>query len=189
MGTTIVNLFIVTGDAHEVLANRDLSLERVLGFQPGKENESKNPVLFFVEYYDQAQLLYYLCNKTEDQQNTILINYTKFGGYQVCIYVNGEVIPEVEEFKNINKNEFLENNIELISECAKKLAQEHKIKILVTDSIDTEEKNITAEKMSETMQKCLGINAEEEGNYKIIKLDKNYIKEVERFNHLLNLIE
>ena len=189
MGTTIVNLFIVTGDAHEVLANRDLSLERVLGFQPGKENESKNPVLFFVEYYDQAQLLYYLCNKTEDQQNTILINYTKFGGYQICIYVNGEVIPEVEEFKNINKNEFLENNIELISECAKKLAQEHKIKILVTDSIDTEEKNITAEKMSETMQKCLGINAEEEGNYKIIKLDKNYIKEVERFNHLLNLIE
>ena len=189
VGTTIVNLFIVTGDAHEVLANRDLSLERVLGFQPNKENESKNPVLFFVEYYDQAQLLYYLCNKTEDQQNTILINYTKFGGYQVCIYVNGEVISEVEEFKNINKNEFLENNIELISECAKKLAQEHKIKILVTDSIDTEEKNITAEKMSETMQKCLGINAEEEGNYKIIKLDKNYIKEVERFNHLLNLIE
>ena len=69
------------------------------------------------------------------------------------------------------------------------MAQEHKIKILVTDSIDTEENNITAEKMSETMQKCLGIKAEEEGNYKIIKLDRNYNKEIERFNHLLNLIE
>ena len=187
-GTTIVNLFIVTGDANEVLINRDLSLEKVLGFQPNIEDE-KNSVLFFVQYYDQAQLLYYLCNKAEDQQNTILINYTKFGGYQVCFYVDGEIISEVEELKTINKNEFIENNIELISGYAKKLAQEHKIKILVTDSIDTEENNITAEKMSETMQKCLGIKAEEEGNYKIIKLDRNYNKEIERFNHLLNLIE
>ena len=186
-GTTIVNLFIVTGDSNEVLPNRDLSLLRVLGFEPKIEDE--NQVLFFVEYYDQAQLLYYLCNKAEDQQNTLLINYTKFGGYQVCIYVNGEIISEDEELKNINKNEFLENNIELISGCVKKLAQEQKIKILVTDSIDTEEKDITADKMSETMQKSLGIKAEEEGNYQIIKLNKDYNKEVERFNHLLNLIE
>ena len=186
-GTTIVNLFIVTGDSNEVLPNRDLSLLRVLGFEPKIEDE--NQVLFFVEYYDQAQLLYYLCNKAEDQQNTLLINYTKFGGYQVCIYVNGEIISEDEELKNINKNEFLENNIELISGCVKKLAQEQKIKILVTDSIDTEEKDITADKMSETMQKSLGIKAEQEGNYQIIKLNKDYNKEVERFNHLLNLIE
>ena len=186
-GTTIVNLFIVTGDSNEVLPNRDLSLLRVLGFEPKIEDE--NQVLFFVEYYDQAQLLYYLCNKAEDQQNTLLINYTKFGGYQVCIYVNGEIISEDEELKKINKNEFLENNIELISGCVKKLAQEQKIKILVTDSIDTEEKDITADKMSETMQKSLGIKAEEEGNYQIIKLNKDYNKEVERFNHLLNLIE
>ena len=186
-GTTIVNLFIVTGDSNEVLPNRDLSLLRVLGFEPKIEDE--NQVLFFVEYYDQAQLLYYLCNKAEDQQNTLLINYTKFGGYQVCMYVNGEIISEDEELKNINKNEFLENNIELISGCVKKLAQEQKIKILVTDSIDTEEKDITADKMSETMQKSLGIKAEEEGNYQIIKLNKDYNKEVERFNHLLNLIE
>ena len=186
-GTTIVNLFIVTGDSNEVLPNRDLSLLRVLGFEPKIEDE--NQVLFFVEYYDQAQLLYYLCNKTEDQQNTLLINYTKFGGYQVCMYVNGEIISEDEELKKINKNEFLENNIELISGCVKKLAQEKKIKILVTDSIDTEEKDITADKMSETMQKSLGIKAEEEGNYQIIKLNKDYNKEVERFNHLLNLIE
>ena len=159
----------------------------MLGFEPKIEDE--NQVLFFVEYYDQAQLLYYLCNKAEDQQNTLLINYTKFGGYQVCIYVNGEIISEDEELKKINKNEFLENNIELISGCVKKLAQEQKIKILVTDSIDTEEKDITADKMSETMQKSLGIKAEEEGNYQIIKLNKDYNKEVERFNHLLNLIE
>ena len=43
--------------------------------------------------------------------------------------------------------------------------------------------------MSENMQKSLGINAEEEGNYKIIKLNKDYNKEVSFFNHLLNLIE
>jgi hypothetical protein len=188
-GTTIVNLFIVSGDENEVLINRDLSLERVLGFEPNIEDENTNSILYFVQYYDQAQLLYYLCNKAEDQQNTLLINYTKFGGYQVCMYVNGEVLSEIEELKNLNKSEFLEKNIEIISGCVKKLGQENKIKILVTDSIDPEEKNITAEKMSETMQNSLGIKAEEEGNYKIIKLNKDYNKEVERFNHLLNLIE
>jgi hypothetical protein len=188
MGTTIVNLFIVTGDDNEVLINRDLSLLKVLGFEPEIEN-GNNPVLYFVQYYDQAQLLYYLCNRTEDQQNTLLVNYTKFGGYQVCTYVNGEIITEMEELKQINKNEFLENNIQLISNYAKKLGEEHKIKILVTDSIDTAEKNITSEKMMETMQKSLGINAEEEGNYKIIRLNKDFNKEVERFTHLLNLIE
>ena len=188
-GTTIVNLFIVSGDENEVLINRDLSLERVLGFEPNIEDENTNSILYFVQYYDQAQLLYYLCNKAEDQQNTLLINYTKFGGYQVCMYVNGEVLSEIEELKNLNKGEFLEKNIEIISGCVKKLGQENKIKILVTDSIDPEEKNITAEKMSETMQNSLGIKGEEEGNYKIIKLNKDYNKEVERFNHLLNLIE
>jgi len=188
-GTTIVNLFIVSGDENEVLINRDLSLERVLGFEPNIEDENTNSILYFVQYYDQAQLLYYLCNKAEDQQNTLLINYTKFGGYQVCMYVNGEVLSEIEELKNLNKGEFLEKNIEIISGCVKKLGQENKIKILVADSIDPEEKNITAEKMSETMQNSLGIKAEEEGNYKIIKLNKDYNKEVERFNHLLNLIE
>ena len=190
VGTTIVNLFIVTGVEHQVVINRDLSLERVLGFEPKiDDEEDKNQILFFVQYYDQAQLIYYLCNKAEDQQDTLLINYTKFGGYQICVYSNGEIITEVEDLKNINKNEFPEKNIELISGYIKKLAQEHKIKILVTDSIDTEEKEITADKMSENMQKSLGINAEDEGNYKIIKLNKDYNKEVSFFNHLLNLIE
>ena len=188
-GSTIVNLFIVSGDENEVLSYRDLSLEKVLGFEPNFEDENNNSVLFFIQYYDQAQLLYYLCNKAEDQQNTLLINYTKFGGYQVCVYVDGEIFTEVEEFKNLNKGEFLEKNMEIISGYVKKLGQENKIKILVTDSFDPEEKNITADKMSETMQNSLGIKAEEEGNYKIIKLNNDYNKEVERFNHLLNLIE
>ena len=43
--------------------------------------------------------------------------------------------------------------------------------------------------MAEAFQKSLGINGEEEGNYKIIKLNKEYNKEVERNTHLLNLIE
>lgn len=60
---------------------------------------------------------------------------------------------------------------------------------MVTDSVDIEEKNITAEKMSETLQKTLGINSEQEGNYKIIKLNKDFNKEVKTITHLLNLIE
>jgi hypothetical protein len=188
-GTTIVNLFIISGDGSEVLNCRDLSLPSVLGFEPTVEDENKNCILYFIQYYNQAQLLYYLINKAEDQQNALLINYTKYGGYQIAIYVNGEIITEVEELKKTNKGEFLENNIELICGAIKKLGQEHLIKILVTDSADIEEKNITAEKMSETLQKTLGINSEQEGNYKIIKLNKDFNKEVKSITHLLNLIE
>ena len=43
--------------------------------------------------------------------------------------------------------------------------------------------------MAEALQKSLGINEEEEGNYKIVKLNKEFNKEVERNTHLLNLIE
>ena len=188
-GTTIVNLFIIEGDSGLTLSPRELSLEEGLGFSPETEENENNSILYFIQYLNQAQLLYYLCNKTEDQQNSILINYTKFGGYQICLYVNGEIICEIEDLKKINKNELSGQNIECICNVIKKLAQEKKIKILVTDSIDVEEKELTSEKMAEALQKSLGINEEEEGNYKIIKLDKEFNKEVERNTHLLNLIE
>ena len=188
-GTTIVNLFIIEGDSGVTLSPRELSLEEGLGFGPETEENENNCILYFIQYLNQAQLLYYLCNKAEDQQNSILINYTKFGGYQICLYVNGEIICEIEDLKKINKNELSGQNIECICNVIKKLAQEKKIKILVTDSIDAEEKELTSEKMAEAFQKSLGINEEEEGNYKIIKLNKEFNKEVERNSHLLNLIE
>ena len=186
--TTIVNLFIVTGDGYKALNNSDLSVLKVLEFEPTIE-EGKNNILYFIQYFGQAQLLYYLINKTNELKNSLLINYTKFGGYQIVIYVNGEIITEVEELKTINKDESLETNIDLISGCLKKLGQDQKIFILLTDSIDVEEKNITIENMSQAIQKSLGINAEEEGNYKIIRLNKDFNKSLERYTHLLNLIE
>ena len=186
-GTTIVNLFIIEGDSGVTLSPRELSLEGGLGFEP--LHDEKNPVLYFIQYLNQAQMLYYLCNKTEDQQNSMLINYTKFGGYQICLYVNGEIICEIEELKKINKSELPGQNIECICGVIKKMGEEKKIKILVTESVDKEEKEFTSEKMAESIQKSLGIKNEDEGNYKIIKLNKEYNKEVERNTHLLNLIE
>ena len=188
-GTTIVNLFIIEGDSGVTLSTRELSLEVGLGFDPETDPNEKNSILYFIQYLNQAQLLYYLCNKTEDQHDSMLINYTKFGGYQICLYCNGELICEIEELKKINKNELSGQNIECISNVIKKKGKEKKIKIIVTDSIDKEEKELTSEKMAEALQKSLGINGEEEGNYKIIKLNKEYNKEVERNTHLLNLIE
>ena len=188
-GTTIVNLFIIEGDSGVTLSPRELSLEGGLGFAPEIEPNEKHPILYFIQYLNQAQILYYLCNKAENQQNSILINYTKYGGYQICLYCNGEIICEIEELKKINKNELSGQNIECICNVIKKMAQEKKIIILVADSIDKEEKELTSEKMAEAFQKSLGINGEEEGNYKIIKLNKEYNKEVERNTHLLNLIE
>ena len=186
-GTTIVNLFIIEGDSGVTLSPRELSLEGGLGFEP--ETDENSSVLYFIQYLNQAQLLYYLCNKAEDQQNSMLINYTKFGGYQICLYVNGEIICEIEELKKVNKNELSGQNIECICNVIKKMGQEKKIKILLVDSIDKEEKDLSSEKMAEDFKKNLGINEEEEGNYKIIKLNKEFNKEVERNTHLLNLIE
>ena len=188
-GYTIVNLFIISGDETEALPITDLYLGAILGFEPEISGDDQNSVLYFIQYYNQAQLLYYLINKAEEEQNAFLINYTKFGGYQIAFYVGGTIITEVEELKNVNKKESLENNIALISECIKKLGKDNKINLLVTDSIDSTEKNITSETLSQELQKSLGINSEEEGNYKIIKLNKDYSKELERNTHLLNLIE
>ena len=192
-GKTIINLFIVTGDAHEFLNIKDLSFQNVLGFEPilsEGDNAQTDSILYFIQYYNQAQLIYYLCNNSEEQQNTLLINYTKFGGYQIGIYVNGEIISECKDLEKINKNEFLENNIDIIGKLVKKLAKDNnKIKILVTDSIDTEENNITADKMEETLKKSLEIKEGEEGNYKIVKLNKESNKNLEKYNHLFNLIE
>ena len=169
-GTTIVNLFIIEGDSGVTLSPRELSLEGGLGFEP--ETDANSSILYFIQYLNQAQLLYYLCNKAEDQQNSMLINYTKFGGYQICLYVNGEIICEIEELKKVNKNELSGQNIECICNVIKKLGQEKKIKILLVDSVDKEEKDLSSEKMAEDFKKNLGINEEEEGNYKIIKLNK-----------------
>ena len=188
-GYTIVNLFIISGDETEALPITDLYLGAILGFEPEVSGDGQNSVLYFIQYYNQAQLLYYLINKAEEEQNAFLINYTKFGGYQIAFYVGGTIITEVEELKNVNKKESLENNIALISECIKKLGKDNKINLLVTDSIDSTEKNITSEALSQELQKSLGINSEEEGNYKIIKLNKDFSKELERNTHLLNLIE
>lgn len=185
----IINLFIISGDGTEALPLTDLSLGTILGFEPKVSGDNQNNILYFIQYYNQAQLLYYLINKAEEQQNSFLINYTKFGGYQIAFYVDGTIITEVKELKNVNKKESLENNIALISECIKKLGKDNKINLLVTDSIDSTEKNITSETLSQELQKSLGINSENEGNYKIIKLNKDYNKEFERNTHLLNLIE
>ena len=100
-GTTIVNLFIIEGDSGIILSPRELSLERGLGFAPETEPNEKHSILYFIQYLNQAQLLYYLSNKAENQQNSILINYTKIGGYQICLYCNGEIICEIEELKKI----------------------------------------------------------------------------------------
>ena len=188
-GYTIINLFIISGDGTEALPITDLSLGAILGFEPEVSGDNQNSVLYFIQYYNQAQLLYYLINKAEEQQNAFLINYTQFGGYQIAFYIDGRIITEVEELKNLNKKESFKNNISLISECIKKLGKDNKINLLVTDSIDSTEKKITSEALSQKLQKELGINSEEEGNYKIIKLNKEYNKELERYTHLLNLIE
>ena len=188
-GYTIVNLFIISGDETEVLPATDLSPGAILGFEPEISEDSQKSIIYFTQYYNQAQLLYYLINKAEEQQNTFLINYTKFGGYQIAFYVDGTILTEVKELKNVNKKESLKNNIALVSECVKKLGKDNKINLLVTDSIDSTEKDITSETLSKELQKSLGINSEDEGNYKIIKLNKDYNKEFERYTHLLNLIE
>ena len=114
-GYTIINLFIISGEETEALPIIDLSVEAILGFEPEVSGDNTNNVLYFIYiYYNQEQLLNYFINKAEEQQNAFLINYTKFGGYQIALYVDGTIITEIKELKNINKKESLKINNALI---------------------------------------------------------------------------
>lgn len=189
----IVNLYIISGDSN-IIDDRYISIEDILGFEPNiiTENNKPSKALFFIQYLHQAQLIYSLYKivySQEDFDVVLLLNYNKYSGYQICLYINGEIYINPRNYRSINKNQPLNKNMEILGKELKELGKNRKIEILISESIDPEEADVTPEKISFEIMKNIGINKENEEKYKITKLDKDFNKEVILNSHIFYLDE
>jgi hypothetical protein len=190
----IINLYIITNNLN-IIDNHYISIEEILGFEPDINSDELNnnhcKILFFLQYLHQAQMLYYLFNKisnNEKIETVILISYNTFSGYQICLYKNCEIFLKIKNWE-IKKEESLKENMSLIAEKIKEFGKEEKIEILIGENINSEDKEINAEKIGDELIKKLGMNLEEEGNLKVIYLNKDFNKEVNLNSHIFYLDE
>ena len=189
----IINLYIISGDSN-IIDTHYISVEDILGFEPEIKNEGINTckILYFMQYLHQAQLIYYLFNKIKNNETidiVLLINYTNISGYQICLYKDGEILLRVDKLIGINKNESLEVNMGIISDKIKEFGKDNKIEILIAENIDENDESINAVKIGDELMKKLGMNMEEEGNLKVIYLNKDFNKEVGLNSHIFYLDE
>lgn len=190
----IINLYIITENIN-ILDNHYMSIEDILGFEPEiQTDENINihcKILFFLQYLHQAQILYYLftkINNNEKVYTTFLINYNTYSGCQICLYRNGEICLKIEN-DEIKKEESLEQNLILIANEIKKFNKDEKIEILIGENINEEDKEINAEKVGDKLIKKLGMNLEEEGNLKVIYLNRDFNRQVNLNSHIFYLNE
>ena len=188
----IINIYIITGNSN-IIDTHYISIEEMLGFEPEIKSENNNcKILFFMQYLHQAQLIYYLFNKIDNDEKidiVFLINYTNISGYQLCLYKDGEIFIKMENLSELSKDESLEKNIEIISDKINEFGKENKIEILIAENIDDEDKEMTAEKIGDKLMKKLGMNMEEEGNLKVTYLNKDFNKKVTLNSHIFYLDE
>ena len=187
----IINLYIITENSN-IIDTHYISVEEMLGFEPEIKNEYNNcKILFFLQYLHQAQLIYSLFNRINNEEKidiALLINYTNVSGYQICLYKDGEIFIKIDNFE-INKNESLEKNMEIIANKINNFEKENKIEILIAENIDEEDKEMNAEKIGDSLIKKLGISMEEEGNLKVTYLNKEFNKEMTLNSHIFYLDE
>ena len=190
----IINLYIIT-ENENIIDSHYISIEDILGFEPEIKTEELNnnhcKLLFFLQYFHQAQLIYYLFNKINNDEkfeNVILISYNSYSGYQICLYKNGEIFIKIENIE-LNREKSLENNLNLIAKKIKEISKEEKIEILIGENINEFDKEMNTEKIGDELIKILGMNLEEEGNLKVVYLNKDFNKEVNLNSHIFYLDE
>ena len=190
----IINLYLITNNEN-IEDTHYMSIEDILGFEPEINLDELNnkycKVLFFLQYFHQAQMLYYLFSKINNEekfQNVILVNYNSLSGYQICIYKNGEIFLKMNDIE-LNKEETLKSNMALIAKKIKEINTEEKIEILIGENIDENDKEMNAEKVGDELIKKLGMSLEEEGNLKVVYLNKDFNNEVNLNSHIFYLNE
>ena len=77
----------------------------------------------------------------------------------------------------------------IISDKIKEFGKDNKIEILIAENIDENDESINAVKIGDELMKKLGMNMEEEGNLKVIYLNKDFNKEVGLNSHIFYLDE
>ena len=182
----IINLYIINGDDNNINYS-SYSLKKLLGFEPSFISN----ILYFIQNLNQAQLLYCLYKQilaNELVDVVILLNYTKYSGYQINLFDSDELIDFNENFKGLNKNSNLDENIKMMTEGIKKMefGEERKVLVILCSSIDEKENEITPEKIKTKLEENFG---KENGmkNISIIQLDKDFNTEVKNYSHLFYL--
>ncbi len=135
----LFNLYIINGDKNEPENNNInntkfyyYSMKKLLGFEPIIKIEGMmKKIIFFIQYLNQAQILYYLYKQIIIHQKydiVLLINYTKYCGYQYALYYDEEIFVDLNEFKGLSKDKSIEENIEIIVKGVNKIIEEEKEK-------------------------------------------------------------
>ena len=185
----LINLYIINGDDNNKIDYTSYSLKQLLGF----ETNLTSKILFFIQNLNQAQLLYCLYKQiisNEIVDVVIILNYTKFAGYQLNIFDSDEILDlnKCENFNALDKNKNLEENAKIICDGIKKFefGEERKILVVFCSSIDEKENENTAEKIGEKLNEIIG----KENNCKnvsIIKAGNEFNQEVKNYSHLFYL--
>ena len=165
-----------------------LNIEDILGFIPDILDENnKLKILFFCQYLFQAQLLYYLfkCFHNKENKDIVLsINYSKNEGFQISQYKNGEIKLNIINLKN---EENIEKNIEIICNEIKKYENKRKVDILINENIiDDKENEIDSDKLYQLIKSKLNMD-EEENNFYICKLNKEFNDDMIKYSHIFYL--
>ena len=142
----IINLYIINGDENHINYS-SYSLKKLFSFEP----EFKSNILYFIQNLNQAQLLYCLYNQIISNESidvVILMNYTKYSGFQINVFDCDELIDFNEGFKGLNKNSNLEENIKILNEGIKKmeLGEERKVLVVICSSVDEKEMKLLLKK-------------------------------------------
>ena len=192
----IVNIYIIkhisqnnnSTDNNNLEFSPLLNIEDILGFIPDILDENnKLKILFFCQYLFQAQLLYYLFKCFHNKENkdiVLLINYTKNEGFQISQYKNGEIKLNIINLKN---EENTEKNIEIICNEIKKYENKRKVDILINENIiDDKENEIDSDKLYQLIKSKLNMD-EEENNFYICKLNKEFNDDMIKYSHIFYL--
>ena len=189
----IVNLYIINGDSstnhHHYYY---FQIKKILGFEPEiKIGGILSKIIFLIQYLNQSQLLYYLYRQIINDQSaeiTLLVNYTKFGGYQIILYNNEEIVSNLNEFNELDKNASIDENIKIITKVAKNLFKEDKkMDIVLPVSVDDKENVVTPEQLEAKLGQTLWENENDKINIRIIKTDLEFNKEFEINSHVFYL--
>jgi hypothetical protein len=188
----IFNLYIINGDLNdkEKMGNKlhfyNYSIKKILGFEPIiKIDGIMQKIIFFIQNLNQAQILYYLYKqiKMYSLETILLINYSKYAGYQIALFKNEEIIIDSNDFKGLNKNKSLDENITIINKGINQIYEKDKnLSIVLTQPMDNSENDITPDKIEAKLKKKI-----KKDKIRIIKLDKQFNKELVINSHVFYL--
>ena len=188
----LVNLYVINGDSNNQQNYNYYSINKLLGFEPKiKVDGNKEKTIFIIQNLGQAQLLFQLYKQVysqEYQDNVLLINYTKFGGYQILLFNNEDIVSDLSDFNGVNKSASIDENINIIYNGIKKLKEdERSIDVVLTSSIDDKENEIVPDKLEEKLKEKIGDNENDKKNIKIIKTDLAFNEDLQISSHVFYL--